>query len=151
MYFLQTYIILIYYKITCHRLPAVVVEVTHHDNDDFYKLAVVGGLLNVAYKRSDIQHELTFAPSTFGLEGLVANWQDLPKISVREGVKKISLTDGQGYLKCQCTSVCQTQKCKCFKEGRKCNSRCHPKNSQCFNHDMHSGDEEDGEEVGEEI
>jgi hypothetical protein len=124
----------------------VVVDVTHHDNNDFYKLGVHGGVLNVAYKRSDLQHELTFAPSTFGLEGLFDDWENLPKISAREGMKNISFTAGH---ECQCTSVCpvcQTQKCKCFKAGRKCNSRCHPKNSQCFNHDMHSGDEEDDED-----
>ena len=30
---------------------------------------------------------------------------------------------------------CITNRCACFKAGRKCNSRCHPKNANCRNHD----------------
>ena len=39
---------------------------------------------------------------------------------------------------CRCTCVkasCITNRCACFKAGRKCNSRCHPKNANCRNHD----------------
>ena len=35
---------------------------------------------------------------------------------------------GQGYAKCNCAASgkqCRTKRCKCFKSGVKCNSRCH--------------------------
>ena len=39
--------------------------------------------------------------------------------------------------RCSCAKAsCITNRCACFKAGRKCNSRCHPKNSSCRNHDQ---------------
>lgn len=50
-----------------------------------------------------------------------------PVISIREAVRLQSLTGGQGFKRCNCssTSKCQTSRCKCFKDKLKCNSRCH--------------------------
>ena len=45
-------------------------------------------------------------------------------LSVRSAVTKA--TGGQGYLKCNCTSKCQTLRCSCLKKKMKCNSKCHP-------------------------
>ena len=40
------------------------------------------------------------------------------------------------FCRCACQKAsCITNRCACFKAGRKCNSRCHPKNANCRNHD----------------
>ena len=55
---------------------------------------------------------------------------------MRQAVRKVSPTGGQGRLKCSCKiATCQTNRCACFKANKKCNSRCHPANSRCRNHD----------------
>lgn len=48
-------------------------------------------------------------------------------ISLREAVTMTSSCGGQGYSKCTCAGQkrCQTRKCTCFRNNRKCNSRCH--------------------------
>lgn len=38
------------------------------------------------------------------------------QISLREAVRKISKTGGQGYLSCKCKGGCKTSKCKCKKK-----------------------------------
>ena len=49
------------------------------------------------------------------------------KTSLREAVILGSQSGGQGYVKCNCSGAkkCQNNRCKCFKEKLKCNSRCH--------------------------
>ena len=118
------------------RLPGVVLDIRVHDNKSFYKIGVVGGILNTSYLRQDLVHEIKQTPEFFGLEGIrEGNWRDLPQISVRQGLKQVSITGGQGYVKCQCKGTCATAKCACFKAERKCNSRCHKSNATCCNHD----------------
>ena len=46
-----------------------------------------------------------------------------------------SAVGGQGFVFCTCKGTCETQKCSCFKAGRKCNSRCHKNNTKCKNLD----------------
>jgi hypothetical protein len=46
-------------------------------------------------------------------------------ISVRETASNQSLSGGQGFLKCSCKSKCSSNRCKCKKNGKLCNSRCH--------------------------
>ena len=50
-----------------------------------------------------------------------------PVISIREAVRLQSLTGGQGFKRCNCSSSskCKTTRCKCFKDSLKCNSCCH--------------------------
>jgi len=119
-----------------HRIPGIVVDMSTHGDRVFYKVAVFGGLLITSYLRTDLIHEYGISPSAVNLDGLLDTWRTLPKISVREGMKKISLTGGQGHVKCSCTKDCQTSKCACFKAGRTCTSKCHPRSSSCHNHDM---------------
>ena len=38
------------------------------------------------------------------------------QISLREAIRKISKTEGQGYLSCKCKGGCKTSKCKCKKK-----------------------------------
>ena len=46
-------------------------------------------------------------------------------ISVREAASNQSLSGGRGFLKCYCKSKCSSNRCKCKKNGKLCNSRCH--------------------------
>ena len=60
---------------------------------------------------------------------------DVPEleVGVREAARLHSMNNGQGVFKCTCRSKCRTKACKCKKEDRTCNSRCH-KNLSCDNH-----------------
>ena len=55
------------------------------------------------------------------------------KLSVRQAVKELSVGGGQGFLKCNCTGGCLTNRCSCKKAGLLCNSRCHGANGNCKN------------------
>ena len=46
-------------------------------------------------------------------------------ISVSETSSNQSLSGGQGFLKRSCKSKCSINRCKCKKNGKLCNSRCH--------------------------
>jgi hypothetical protein len=46
-------------------------------------------------------------------------------ISVREAASNQFFSGGQGFLKCSCQSNCSSNRCKCKKNGKLCNSRCH--------------------------
>jgi hypothetical protein len=46
-------------------------------------------------------------------------------ISVREAASNQSLSGGKGFLKCSCQSKSSSNRCKCKKNGKLCNSRCH--------------------------
>uniref|UniRef100_A0A914QH12 Uncharacterized protein n=1 Tax=Panagrolaimus davidi TaxID=227884 RepID=A0A914QH12_9BILA len=45
--------------------------------------------------------------------------------SVRTAAAADSVVGGQGHVHCDCLMKCETKRCKCKKEGRLCNSRCH--------------------------
>ena len=67
----------------------------------FYKVAARGGLLNTSFLRTDLIHEYAMTASQVSLDDIVdAHWPTMPKISIREAVKNISLTGGQGHIKC---------------------------------------------------
>ena len=55
------------------------------------------------------------------------------KLSIRQAVKELSVGGGQGFLKCNCTGGCLTNRCSCKKAGLLCNSRCHKANGNCKN------------------
>ena len=63
-----------------------------------------------------------------------ADVPDNVSLGVREAARLHSNTGGQGFFKCSCQTKCQSKRCKCNKDGVKCNSRCH-KNCSCHNHD----------------
>ena len=100
------------------RLPGVVVEVNVHDETNFYKVGVLGGVLKDSYQRGDLTHEPDIEPAAYGLEDVAATWKTAKRISVREAVAKISLTGGQGFLKCACTTACQSQRCTCLYQNK---------------------------------
>ena len=94
--------------------------VVNKTNNDQYKIAVKGGLLNGHYSRNRFdlcpQHLL-------GLDDVCV---DNP-VSEREAVSSESASGGQGFVKCNCggSKRCNTNCCKCFKAKLKCNLRCH--------------------------
>ena len=48
-------------------------------------------------------------------------------ITVRSAVSELSLSDGQGVIKCNCTGDCKQMRCGCRSAGLACNSKCHGK------------------------
>jgi hypothetical protein len=51
--------------------------------------------------------------------------------SIRTAAAADSVVGGQGHVHCDCLMKCQTKRCKCKKEGRLCNSRCHNQRDCC--------------------
>uniref|UniRef100_A0AC35EZY3 Integrase catalytic domain-containing protein n=1 Tax=Panagrolaimus sp. PS1159 TaxID=55785 RepID=A0AC35EZY3_9BILA len=51
--------------------------------------------------------------------------------SVRTAAAAASVVGGQGHFHCDCKTACKTNRCKCKKESRLCNSRCHNSLSCC--------------------
>ena len=48
------------------------------------------------------------------------------EITLREVARKESIGTGQGYVRCNCKSGCRNDhSCKCTKDGKLCNSKCH--------------------------
>lgn len=58
---------------------------------------------------------------------------DFVKVGPREAVRILSIGHGQGYLKCNCTGNCATNRCSCRKAELKCSSKCHGKQFNCSN------------------
>ena len=89
-------------------------------NNDQYKIAVKGGLLNGHYSRN--QFDLFLQRLLVTDDVCVDN-----SVSLREAVSSESASGGQGFIKCNCsgTKRCNTNRCKYFKAKLKCNSRCH--------------------------
>ena len=56
------------------------------------------------------------------------------QMGIREVARLHSMSGGQGVFHCSCNTKCETKRCKCKRDGRTCNSRCH-KNLSCNNHD----------------
>ena len=99
----------ILYIRTCHRIPGIVMDYETHGDKVFYKVAVRGGFLNISFLRTGLNHEYAMTANTVNLDDLTdAHWPTLPKISIREAVKNISLTGDQGHIKCSCTTGCTT-------------------------------------------
>ncbi|GFQ68955.1 KRAB-A domain-containing protein 2 [Trichonephila clavata] len=90
----------------------------------FYKLGTEHGVLKQLYCRSEFsifqEKSLTFA--SVGTE----------EKSLRTVVSSQSLTGGQGYSRCSCTTKCSTNRCRCKNNKLICNSKCH-KSSSCCN------------------
>ena len=90
------------------------------DENDFYVIAVRGGVLKGKYSRNqfDICKHVLLNETDVKLD---------VQVSLREGVNFESKCGGQGFLKCSCSGSkrCGTKRCKCFRANVMCNSRCH--------------------------
>ena len=98
----------------------------HNQQTGLYILCTKVGTLNTQFSRN----QFNLLPEKF-----IQN-QDVPEnvVGVREAARLHSNNGGQGFFKCTCQTKCQTKRCRCLKESRTCNSRCH-KNRSCSNHD----------------
>lgn len=103
------------------NILAFVLEVT---DANLYKLGTKHGILNQLYARN----QFTICNENF-IYG-----EDIPQteISLRECARLSSKTGGQGYSRCGCKGGCKSDKCKCCKEKKLCNSKCHQSGS-CSN------------------
>ena len=98
----------------------------HNKETGLYTLGTKVGTLDTQFSRN----QFDLLPEKF-----IQN-QDVPEnvVGVREAARLHSNNGGQRFFKCSCQTKCQTKRCRCFKESRTCNSRCH-KNRSCSNHD----------------
>lgn len=97
------------------------------DENDMYRIAVRAGVLKGKYSRN--QFDLC-TQKLYVMEDVKTDTE----VGLRQAVQHESLCGGQGFVKCNCTgrSRCEVNRCKCFKAGVKCNSRCHS-NLTCNN------------------
>ena len=63
--------------------------------------------------------------------------QDMNSITVRAAVAELSLSDGQGFIKCNCSGDCKQMRCSCRSAGLACSSKCHGKQFVCSNNKDH--------------
>ena len=92
-------------------------------------------MLKTLYTRSYISPVPGVTPEVMGLKTALESWRGMPEVGLREAMRVVSAVGGQGVVQCACKGKCNSNKCSCFKNGRKCNSRCHKGNTDCCNHD----------------
>ena len=100
-----------------------------------YRLACRMGKIKSLYERSYISPVFGSTPELHGLQVALDSWAGMPEVSLRQAMAVQSTVGGQGMVHCNCKGSCESNKCSCFKAGRKCNSRCHKGNTCCTNHD----------------
>ena len=88
-------------------------------SNDMFKIGVRAGILNKMYSRNQIEKCSRPLMTEHDINSTVT-------VSLR-GALKSGSSGGQGYIKCGCKGIkkCTTNKCVCFKNKLKCNSRCH--------------------------
>lgn len=96
------------------NILAVVMDVTE---DGFYKIGTANGVLKQLYARS----QFTVCKKR------LMSVEDVPdqETGLRTAAAAQSCGSGQGFVKCNCKTKCQTKKCACVKNKRQCNSKCH--------------------------
>ena len=101
------------------HLVAVVTAVTVHGK---YKVGTKAGLLKGTFARNALEkckHNVFLSPE---------NVPDT-ELSLRQAVTAESVGNGQGHVRCKCTTGCKDGRCSCRKANRLCNSYCHSKQS----------------------
>lgn len=103
------------------NIIAIVISI---ENENLYKLGTKYGILSQLYSRNE-----------FGVcKEQFVTIEEIPdtNITLRECARKDSNLGGQGFQHCNCTSECNTNRCKCKKTQVLCNSKCH-KSRTCRN------------------
>ena len=95
----------------------VLVSSQWESKNDFYRFGVKQGLLRGRFSRKQ------FEVCQERFVGL-CDIDQSRMLSIREAVSIGSLGGGQGFITCN-RKKCGTDRCKCFKNHLKCNSRCH--------------------------
>ncbi len=111
-------------------VPGVVCQITEHNN---YRIVCNGGVLKDSLMSTRFWAEHIKRAEHYGLENSLPDWETKPKISISEALCAMSLMGGQGFFFCNCKGSCDKNNCKCKKNGRECNSKCHPSNWVCVN------------------
>ena len=101
------------------NLPGVILEVR---DDGMYRVGTAAGILDSLYISSQFQPSL----SPF----LTAEEVPDKQVTLREAILHSSF--GKHRLQCNCTGGCNSNRCKCRKSKRTCNSKCH-KSLACHN------------------
>ena len=91
------------------------------------RLGCSTGVLDTLFSRNQFSPTLTsfLKPEEVNME---------KEVGVRTAARAESMGGGQGFPKCNCTGKCLNSRCRCKKDSRRCNSRCHNKRS-CDNID----------------
>ena len=98
--------------------------VTEKTDDNQHTIATKHGKLNGTFCRNQ------FEPC----KQKVLSYDELNTdtvISLRSAAKLESNGTEQGYSRCNCTGLCSSRRCLCFKSGAMCSSHCHPRNAKC--------------------
>jgi len=94
--------------------------VLERDQNYMYTIGVKAGVLKAKLSRNqfDLCPQRLLGEDSINRDRVV---------SLREAVTFESNCGGQGFVKCNCAGPkkCRTNRCKCFKNKVKCNSRCH--------------------------
>ena len=101
------------------NLPGVILEIR---DDGMHRIGTAAGALDSMYMASQFQPSMSKFITP----------EDVPdkQISLREAILHSSF--GKHRLQCNCTGGCNSNRCKCRKSGRTCNSKCH-KSLACHN------------------
>lgn len=105
-------------KLDHRNVMALIIE----KNNGFYKLANQHGTFKSMFARNQINL----------CNNVFINPEDVSskEINLREAVAAESSSGLlQGYFHCNCTQKCNSNRCKCLKLKRLCNSRCHHSNT----------------------
>jgi hypothetical protein len=110
-------------------------EVICQIKNNMCTVAVKEGVLQKSY----VYHRLRGVPEASNdhalmeLDKAYLGWRGMPKITEQEAAKHVSSVGSQGMVKCHCKGDYTTNRCKCKKAGRLCNSCCHHNNYCCKN------------------
>ena len=93
--------------------------IVDRDEHYIYKIAVKAGILSKKYSRNQF-----LCPQQLLNDSDVSTEST---ITLRQALKSTA-SGGQGFFWCDCSKgkkQCQTNRCKCYKAKRLCNSKCH--------------------------
>ena len=121
-------------KVDPRHITGVVVE---HTKTGQLRIACANGVLKRTYPRHNVfpVNHVGNNRELVNLDEPYKNWRGLPKIDERTAARFTSVVGGQGHVHCNCRGQCVTSRCKCRKNDRFCNSRCHRGSRCCQNID----------------
>ncbi|XP_076066149.1 uncharacterized protein LOC143039790 [Oratosquilla oratoria] len=96
--------------------PKNLLVVALKENDGLYTVGCREGIIGTKFTAADL----------CAIKQLLIKPEEVPNISLSIRTATARGTGGQSYVKCQCTTQCTSQWCRCLRRKLKCNSRCHP-------------------------
>ena len=116
------------------RLPCVIVQVVGKAQT-MYRLRCASGVLARCYTAGDLE------PFTSGYNISVDDWEDDPRISLREAARKQAPWNAFTGNKCNCRQGAgDSKRCHCKKMGIDCSSHCH-RGEDCKNKQYDEGNQ----------